>query len=84
MTSTELRNNFHNLIDSINDEDILKSFYDIIKSRTKMKDGELWSRLSKKEQEELLHTFEESDNPDSLIDQEKMKLKHKNVDKNQA
>lgn len=77
MNTIELRKNFHNLIDSIDNENLLMNFYDIIKSRTRIQDGELWSRLNEKEQEELLNAFEESENPDNLIDNEKMKLKHR-------
>ena len=77
MNTIELKKNFHSLIDSIENESLLMSFYDIIKSRTKIKDGQLWSRLDKNEQEELLITFEESENPDNLIDSEEMRKKHK-------
>ncbi len=76
MNTIELKKNFHSLIDSIENESLLMSFYDIIKSKTKSKDGQLWGRLNKDEQEELLIAFEESENPDNLIDNEKMKKKH--------
>jgi hypothetical protein len=77
MSTIELKNNFHKLIDSIDNENLLMSFYDILKSRTEIKDGQLWSHLGKKEQEELLLAFEESENIDNLIDNKVMKKKHK-------
>lgn len=76
MNTIELKNKFHSLIDSIDNEGLLMSFYDIIKSKTITKDGQLWGRLDKKEQEELLIAYEESENPDNLIDNEVMKKKH--------
>ena len=51
----------------------LMSFYDIIKSKTITNDGQLWGRLDKTGQEELLTAFEESENPDNLIDNDKIK-----------
>jgi len=77
VSTIELKNNFHKLIDSIDNENLLMSFYDILKSRAEIKDGQLWSRLKKNEQEELLLAFEESENPENLIDNEIMKKKHK-------
>ncbi|PKP32546.1 MAG: hypothetical protein CVT99_04190 [Bacteroidetes bacterium HGW-Bacteroidetes-16] len=77
MNMIELKKDFHNLIDSIDNENILVSFYDIIKSKTVTKDGQLWGRLDKKEQEELLIAFEESENPDNLIDNDVMRKKHR-------
>lgn len=76
MDTIELKKNFHNLIDNIDNDDLLMSFYDIIKSKTVTKDGQLWGRLDKTEQKELLTAFEESENPDNLIDNDKMKKKH--------
>lgn len=40
------------------------------------KEGQLWNNLTNKEQEELLLSFDESKNPENLIDHEDMKKKH--------
>jgi hypothetical protein len=77
MNTIELKKNFHRLIDSIDNESLLMSFYDMIESRTKVKDGELWNHLDINEQEELLKAFEESENPDNVTDHEKIRQKHK-------
>lgn len=53
------------------------SFYDLMKTRTSTKEGQLWNRLTEDEQEELLMTLEESENPENLITHEEMKKKHK-------
>ncbi|ASB50973.1 hypothetical protein [Alkalitalea saponilacus] len=76
MNTIELKKNFHNLIDSIDNENILISFYEMIKSKTDTKAGQLWGRLTKNEQSELLKAFEESDNPDNLVDFDTIKKKH--------
>lgn len=77
MNTIKLKKDFHNLIDSINNERLLMSLYDIIKSKTLTQDGQLWGRLNKEEQEELLDALEESENPDNLIDNDIMKKKHR-------
>ena len=77
MTTIELKNNFHHLIDSIDNEYLLLRFYDLMKSRTISKEGKLWSRLTKEEQEELLIAFEESEQEENLLSHDEMMKKHK-------
>ena len=77
MNTIELKKNLHLLIDSIDNENLLISFYDLIKKRSSTSEGQLWTRLTKQEQEELLLALEESDNPENLISHEEMVTKHK-------
>jgi len=49
MTKIELKSNFHNLIDTINDENILTKFYELLSRAKDNKEGELWKRLSQRE-----------------------------------
>ncbi len=76
MGTTDLKKEFHDLIDNIDNERILMSFYDIIKSKVSTRDGQLWGRLNKQEQDELMMAFEESENPNHLIDHDIMREKH--------
>ena len=73
----ELKQNFHHLIDLIDDEKLLINFYDLIKKRSFAKEGQLWNRLTDQEQQELLLSLEESKNPENLISHEEMVKKHK-------
>jgi hypothetical protein len=77
MDTIALRKNFHLLIDNIDNEALLTGFYDLMKSRAAATEGQLWNRLTTQEKEELLMTLEESNNPDYLIGQDDMKMKHK-------
>ena len=77
MTTIDLKNNFHHLIDSIDNEPLLLRFYDLMKSRTISKEGKLWSRLTKEEQEELLAASEESEKEENLLSHDEMMKKHK-------
>lgn len=76
MTTLELKNNFHHLIDSIEDENLLQQFYELMLRKRASKDGRLWAKLSKDEIEELLLANEESENPDNIILHEEMKKKY--------
>ncbi|NOU47605.1 MAG: hypothetical protein HOO86_11170 [Bacteroidales bacterium] len=76
MNTPELKKNFHNLIDHIDNESILMCFYDLMKKRATSEDGKLWSRLTKEDQESLLLTLEESEQSYNVIDHEEMKKKH--------
>ncbi|MCX6279587.1 MAG: hypothetical protein NT004_16050 [Bacteroidetes bacterium] len=76
MTTFELKNNFHHLIDSIENENLLQEFYELMLRKRASKDGRLWAMLSEDEVEELLKANEESENPDNLISHEDMKKKY--------
>ena len=76
MNTIELKRNFHLLIDSIENENLLASFYDLIKKRSATNEGQLWNRLTYQEQEELISTLEESENPEYLISNDEMKKQH--------
>ena len=77
MTTLEIKDSFHQLIDSIDNDQLLLKFYELMKNRTSTKDGNLWTRLTKEEQEELLTAFDESKDQDNLISQDDMMKKHK-------
>ncbi|PRY95962.1 hypothetical protein BY457_11710 [Marinilabilia salmonicolor] len=77
MNTIELKNNFHHLIDSIDNEQMLANFYHIIKAKTNAKTGHLWASLNPDQKEALLKAFTESDNPENLLGYDAMKEKHK-------
>ena len=76
MTAIELKNNFHHLIDSIDNENLLKEFYELMLRKRTSKNGRLWAMLSKDEIEELLAANEESENSENLIPNEEMKKRY--------
>ncbi len=77
MTTIEIRKNFHSLIDSIDNENLLLFFYDMMKRKSSSKEGQLWNKLSRDQKEELLLSNKESEDPSNLISHEEMKNKHK-------
>jgi hypothetical protein len=76
MEATQLKINFHQLIDSIDNERILSKFYGLMSKSRESTDGKLWSRLTSEEQAELLLSDIESDNPDNLISHNVIQKKH--------
>jgi hypothetical protein len=77
MTTIEIRKNFHSLIDSIDNENILLFFYDLMKRKSTTKEGQIWNRLSNDQKQEILLSAQESENPDNLISHEDLKNKNK-------
>jgi hypothetical protein len=67
---------FHNLIEQIGDEKVLKGYFQLISRLNKNQTGELWNSLSKLEKEELLLSYEESFDPKNLITHEEVKAQH--------
>ena len=76
MNTLELKRDFHNLIDNIDNESLLSNFYDLLKRRISSKEGKLWKGLTEKEREELNLAFEESEKPENLISHKEMRKKH--------
>ena len=70
MTAMELRANLHKVIDRIQNEELLHSIYDFLKTRENTKTGELWASLTNNQKKELLASYEESEDDDKLISNE--------------
>lgn len=77
MNTLELKSNFHKLIDSIDNENILSSFYEIMSSANSHSEGSLWARLSPEERQELIEIEKETQNDDNLISHSEIKEKHR-------
>ena len=77
METTQLKINFHQLIDSIDNERILSKFYGLMSKSKESAEGLLWSRLTKEEQEELLLSDIESEDSKNLISHSIIQKKHK-------
>lgn len=62
-----IKDRFHKLIDSIEDEKDLQSYYLLIDQLQKTTSGILYDALSREEKKELLLSYEESYNGENLI-----------------
>lgn len=77
MKNSEIKNNFHHLIDEIENEALLRRFYDLMLKSKSQKEGDLWNQLTDEQRELLLLAEQESQNPKNLIDYKTQKAKHK-------
>jgi len=71
-----IKDNFHHLIDSIDDEQFLKACYRLIEKIRDEQNGHLWNSLSESQQNELLAAYEESFDEHNLLSHEAVKLQH--------
>lgn len=67
---------FHKLIDAIENDKNLKSYYNLVNRLHQNESGELWKRLSELEKDDLLLSYEESLDSSKLIPHEKISEKH--------
>jgi len=67
---------FHKLIDKIENEEILKGYFELIQRLNSDQTGKLWESLSSEERDELLLSYEESIDPKNLISHEEVKGQH--------
>ena len=72
----KIKDDFHHLIDTIEDEQLLKNYYQLIQTMNKNSDGTLWSALNEEEKKELLIAYDESFDEKNLLTHEQVKLQH--------
>jgi hypothetical protein len=78
MKQSDIKSNFHQLIDEIDNERLLMKFYDLLIKSKVQKEGELWNQLSEEQKNEVLLTESESHYQKNLIDHETQKQNTKN------
>ncbi len=67
---------FRKLIDKIKDEQLLKAYFQLIKKLNLNEVGKLWEELTAEESDELLLSFEESNQPQNLVSHVDVKKNH--------
>ena len=70
------KDDFHNLIDKIEDEEVLKGYFKLIQRLNNNQTGELLDGLSPEGKNELLLSYEESFDSNNLISHEEVKKQH--------
>ena len=60
MALANLKTDFHQLIDKIENEELLAAFYQLLVQRSQEQTGQLWNNLTDEEKNELLLADEES------------------------
>ncbi|MBS1658677.1 MAG: hypothetical protein K1X63_05330 [Chitinophagales bacterium] len=76
METIELKSQLHRLIDQLNDPVILDQYYEEIKRIVNLSKSGLWDSLNEDQKQEVLLSFEESENDDNLVDHETVMKKY--------
>jgi hypothetical protein len=71
-----IKEDFHHLIDTIEDEQLLIGYYQLVKQLSDNQNGQLWNSLSGEQKQELLIAYDESFDPANLISHEEVKKQH--------
>ena len=77
MSIAVIRSEFHQLIDSIQDRELLQEYLEALRRSLNREGGELWFSLTQEQKNRVLSSFEESKHEENLISMEKMTQKHK-------
>jgi len=72
----KIKDDFHHLIDSIEDEQLLQRYYELIQKINDNQNGQLWNDLSEEAKEELMLAYEESFDNNNLISHDQVKQQH--------
>ncbi|HEV7382362.1 MAG TPA: hypothetical protein VGN64_21350 [Dyadobacter sp.] len=67
----------HELVDTIEDEEILNAYLQLIKTISNNKTGSLWDSLSTGERQDLLRSYDESFDNKNLISYDEVKIQHR-------
>jgi hypothetical protein len=67
---------FHKLIDTIDNEQILKGYFELIQRLNSNQTGKLCDSLTSEEKEELMLSYEESFDAKNLVSHEAVKGQH--------
>ncbi|MDN3581294.1 hypothetical protein [Mucilaginibacter flavus] len=71
-----IKEDFHHLIETIDDEQLLKGYYQLIQQLNNNQTGDLWKNLGEAEKQELLLAHEESFDEKNWLSHEQMKQQH--------
>lgn len=75
--ATSIKQKLHDLIEKIDNESLLSQVYELIYKKNTSNEGDLWNKLTPDQQNEVLLSLEESNDPKNLISHEDVKRNHK-------
>lgn len=72
----KVKDDFHHLIDTIEDEAILKGYYDLIQTLNETQNSEQRNKLTDEQRRELMLSYQESFDEKNLIPHEEVKKEY--------
>ena len=76
MTAIQLKSNIKKIIEGIQNEQLLQTIYEFLKSSEHSK-NKLWDSLTKEQKKEVMLAFEESEDESNLLESDKVMKKFK-------
>jgi hypothetical protein len=67
MTKTTIIKNINSLLESIEDKDMLESFYDLLENYKNSKSLNTWDKLNYEQKNKILEAYSESENENNLV-----------------
>jgi hypothetical protein len=68
MNTLELKSSIHKTVEAIQNEQLLQTVYDFLKSKQKSVPGEMWNSLTEGQKNEVRVAYEESEDENNLKD----------------
>lgn len=75
MGTTQLKSELHKMLDSIDNEPLLRALYDFLKMNNTASEGQIWRTLSEDQKQQVYLSYNESEDPDNLVDWDEVKGK---------
>jgi hypothetical protein len=77
MNAPELRSNLHNFIDKIENIHLLEEYYNEMKKLISTSESSIWDKLTEEQKQEVLLSYEESEDDNNLIDNDEVMKRFK-------
>jgi cell fate regulator YaaT (PSP1 superfamily) len=72
VSTIELKSNIHKIVDKIQNEQFLQNLYDFLVVKENSVEGKLWRSLTEAQKQEVLASYEESENESNLLEKDKL------------
>ena len=76
MTITEIRSQFHTLIDEVDNPQLLERFMEILRESAAPKKGKIWDTLSEEGKRGVMEAYEQSKDKANLVSNEEVMKKY--------
>lgn len=72
MSTVELKSQLIKLVEEIQIDELLETLVDFLSGRNKTTNQDLWRDLNPEQKQEVMDTYEESENEENLVDKDRL------------
>ena len=72
MSTIELKEGIHKIVDGIGNPQFLQTLYDFLKTKVESEPGQMWDTLNDTQKQEVLSAYDESEDEANLVAREKI------------